>query len=79
MTVKIDVELMSKLIDVFLEETHEIKNIPGCQPSTNNQLITKHHIALAEESGGNPMGLKVEDGPLMCMSQFSMVLCCSRY
>ncbi|OKL57497.1 hypothetical protein UA08_06895 [Talaromyces atroroseus] len=68
LTFKVDAELISKLWDIFLEETHEIKNIPNCQPATNNQLITKRHIALSEKDGGNPMGIKSEDGPLFLFS-----------
>ncbi|KAH8690132.1 hypothetical protein BGW36DRAFT_67618 [Talaromyces proteolyticus] len=67
-TFKVNADLISKLFDIFLEETHEIKNIPNCQPSTNNQLITKDDILLSDNKGGNPMGIKAEDGPLFLFS-----------
>jgi hypothetical protein len=56
---------MSKLKDIFVSEIYLISNILGLIPSMVMQLITKDEISSFSKNGGNPLGISIEDGPLM--------------
>ncbi|KAL5340206.1 hypothetical protein BJX70DRAFT_407513 [Aspergillus crustosus] len=71
MTLKVDAELISDILDVFLEHTHPFTKIPGVLLSTNLQLLTKHEIGLFGRNGGNALGIHPDDGPLFCITTFS--------
>jgi hypothetical protein len=65
MTFKANKELLSKIMDLFIETIEPIKGIPGLFPSFVMQPITQIARANRHKNGGNPFGIKEEDGPLI--------------
>lgn len=65
MTLKANKELLSKILDLFIEAMEPIKNISGLFPSFVMQPITQIARANRNKNGGNPFGIKEEDGPLI--------------
>ncbi|KAL3490772.1 hypothetical protein BJX62DRAFT_237885 [Aspergillus germanicus] len=63
-TLKVDADLMSDIIDIFLSAVHPFTSIPGAIMSFNMQMLTKHEIEIFAKNGGNALGIKPEDGPL---------------
>jgi hypothetical protein len=49
-----------------MEEIYPLKKLSGLSTSLGVQIITLDEIAHFGKNGGNPIGLKAEDGPLMC-------------
>jgi hypothetical protein len=66
MTIVPNKELISKILDIFLETIEPIKNIPGIFPSFVMQPITQIARANRNKNGGNPFDIKEEDGPIIC-------------
>jgi hypothetical protein len=65
-TLKVDADLISDIIDIFLAAVHPYTSIPGTLMSCNMQMLTKHEIEIFAKNGGNALGIKPEDGPLFC-------------
>ena len=65
MTIKADKELLSNILDLFIEAMESIKNVSGLFPSFVLQPITQIARANRHKNGGNPFGIKEEDGPLI--------------
>jgi hypothetical protein len=65
MTVKADKELLSNILDLFIETMESIKHVSGLVPSFVFQPITQIARANRHKNGGNPFGIKEEDGPLI--------------
>lgn len=58
--------------DIFFEEIKTLKGKPGFVPSFMFQPLTKDFLKRSESNGGNPFGMKVEDGPLTdCLLNFA--------
>jgi hypothetical protein len=66
LTFKVNAELMSKIMDIYVEETEPIKHVPGIVPGIVFQPINKDEIAFFSKKGGNALGISNEDGPLLC-------------
>jgi hypothetical protein len=65
MTFKADAKLLSKIFDIFLEETEAVKHVPGILPSYVMQPISQISIAGNTKNGGNTFGITQADGPLL--------------
>jgi hypothetical protein len=65
-TFKVDADLMSDIIDIYLSAVHPYTSIPGALMSCNMQMLTRHEIEIFAKNGGNALGIKPEDGPLFC-------------
>lgn len=65
MTFSANVELLSKILDFFIETIESIKDIPGIFPSFVMQPITQIARANRHKNGGSPFGIKEEDGSLI--------------
>jgi hypothetical protein len=72
-TFKANVELLSKILDIFLEESETIKNIPGVLPNYVMQPISQISMPGNLKKGGNPLGITEADGPLLSM--YAVFLC----
>ena len=71
-TFKVSGKLLSKIVDIFLEEIQPILRVEDVIPSIVLQPINKDEIHLFGKNGGNCLGIKDEDGPLIrtCSRQF---------
>ncbi|KAL2831968.1 hypothetical protein BJY01DRAFT_226223 [Aspergillus pseudoustus] len=67
-TLKINADLISDVLDIVLAGFHPYTSTPGFLLSCNFQLVTKHEIELFGKNGGNPLGIRPEDGPLFLFS-----------
>ena len=65
MTFKADKELLSKILDLFIEAIEPVKNLAGLFPSFVLQPVTQIARANRNKNGGNPFGITEEDGPLI--------------
>ncbi|TKX22577.1 FAD-binding domain-containing protein 27 [Elsinoe australis] len=70
-TIKNDYELLLFAKDVFFEKIPDAANAPGSLPVLIFQSISVPILEKMQKNGGNPLGLKVEDGPFM-MVQMSV-------
>jgi hypothetical protein len=64
-TYKLDTEFTSFVKDVFYEDGKVIENLPGVSMYATLQVITTQQIQHMSRHGGNPLGLRIEDGPLL--------------
>ncbi|KAK6538557.1 hypothetical protein TWF694_010136 [Orbilia ellipsospora] len=62
-TVGNDVSLMTKMIDIYMDEVDKVKDAAGIVPSTIFQLITTDMTSHFTRNGGNALGLAGQ-GPL---------------
>lgn len=67
-TLKADAKLLSKIFDIFLEETEAVNQVPGILPSFVMQPISQIAIAGNTKNGGNALGITEEDSPLLMLS-----------
>ncbi|KAL3449126.1 hypothetical protein BJX65DRAFT_306191 [Aspergillus insuetus] len=67
-TLKVDADLISDILDIFLAAVHPYTMIPGAIMSWNMQMLTKHEIEIFGKNGGNALGIRPEDGPLFFFS-----------
>lgn len=65
MTFKVSAKLLSKIVDIFLEEIQPILGVKDVIPSIVLQPINKDEIHLFGKNGGNCLGIKDGDGPLI--------------
>ena len=63
---KVSKELMKGIMKIFIEELEPIRDKKGIISSLPLMLITKEEISHMAKNGGNPLGIKEEDGPLLC-------------
>jgi hypothetical protein len=68
LSIKPNFELMQKLVDIFIEESESIKHVKDFMPSTVFQAITSDEISHMSRNGGNCLGLKAEDAPILVYS-----------
>jgi len=68
LSIKPSFDLMQKLISIFIEESSSIKHIKDVLPSTVFQAITADEIAHMSKNGGNCLGLKISDAPILISS-----------
>ena len=64
-TFKVSAKLLSKVIDIFLEEIQPILAVRDVIPSMIMQPINKDEIRLFGKNGGNCLGISDGDGPLI--------------
>lgn len=64
-TFKVSAKLLSKVVDIFLEEIQPILGIKDVIPSMVMQPINKDEIHLFGKNGGNCLGILDGDGPLI--------------
>jgi hypothetical protein len=67
---------MSKLVDIYISEVNDIKHVSGLLPSLIMQIITKEEIMCFHKNGGNALGIKEEDGPLLRKHSYILNLIC---
>ena len=65
MTFTANKELLSNILDLFIETMEPMKHIPGMFPSFVLQPVTQIARANRHKNGGSPFGIKEEDGPLI--------------
>lgn len=66
-TFKVSSKLLSKIVDIFLEEIQPILGVKDVIPSIVHQPINKDEIHLFSKNGGNCLGINDGDGPLVRM------------
>ena len=66
-TFKVSAKLLSKIVDIFLEEIQPILGVKDVIPSIVSQTINRDEIHLFGKNGGNCLGIKDGDGPLIRM------------
>jgi len=64
-TIKVDANLIRDIIDIYISEMEPVRHMKGFGGGYVLQLITKDEISHMSKNGGNCLGLKVEDAPLM--------------
>lgn len=64
-SVKPSKELMSKLIDIYISETSQLKNVKNLLPSIVFQPINEDEIHFMGKKGGNCLGIEEGEGPLI--------------
>ncbi|OBR06959.1 FAD binding domain-containing protein [Colletotrichum higginsianum IMI 349063] len=62
-TTKADVEIVNLARDIYFEEVLAVADVPGIVPCLVAQGITVPMLKAMRRSGGNALGLDVEDGP----------------
>lgn len=66
-TFKVDADLISKIIEIKIEETlRGTVEIPSAMFGINFQIFKKSHLAYSATRGGNAFGINPEDGSLFC-------------
>ena len=61
------IELHKRILDIFQEEFEKIKHIGG-QPNVIMHPLSRKTISQMSKNGGNALGLKEEDGPLVILN-----------
>ena len=64
-TFRNDVDTALALADIFREEVHSIKNAGGLQVYIVYNPVTVEAVAQMSKRGGNALGMKPGDGPLI--------------
>lgn len=67
-TYKNDYQLSLDIAKLYEELVEEIKGVPGIFPATSFQTLSKQTISQFSKNGGNALGVKVEDGPLIILN-----------
>lgn len=67
-TFKDSAELQVKILEIFEREVEGIKDVNGLLPALVMQPITKAQISHFSKKGGNALGIRESDGPLICKS-----------
>lgn len=65
---KLSLDMVNYIHTVGLEEAAAIGDVPGLIFSLPIQVINKQQIAAMSRNGGNALGLKTEDGPLVLLN-----------
>ncbi len=66
-TFKPSAALLTSIEDIMIEEIQAVRHIKGNRPTMIVQPINLDEISMTQKNGGNPLGIAVEDGPLVCM------------
>lgn len=70
-TFQLDAELLQGVMRIFMEELERVRwEIEGIMASMPTQVITAQEIAQSSKRGGNSLGMKVEDAPLVHVSVY---------
>lgn len=64
-TLRPNATLMAAIICIFFSEAETIRHLPDVQPAMSMQTISVDEIRHFGRNGGNTMGIKEEDGPLI--------------
>ncbi|OJD19056.1 hypothetical protein AJ78_00928 [Emergomyces pasteurianus Ep9510] len=64
-TVKLDIEMLTFVVDSYMAGIDPIKNVAGIVPALTLQVITPDVISKMSKNGGNALGLKPCGGPLL--------------
>lgn len=64
-TVKLDIEMITFVADSYMAGIDPIKNVAGIFPALTLQVISPGMIAKMSKNGGNALGLKSSEGPLL--------------
>ncbi|RDL32612.1 uncharacterized protein BP5553_09068 [Venustampulla echinocandica] len=67
-TFKNDANLIKQLVQIYVEETSTVLDIPGILPFFSFQPISLNIIDKMKKNGGNVLGLSEADGPLVIMN-----------
>lgn len=67
------VEMIKKLHDIFLEEVASLQAMDGVVASLPLMFITKDEVLHMSKNGGNPLGLEIEDCPLLRKSSLRLI------
>lgn len=70
-TIKLDVELMQEIIDVFHTTIDALKPVPGLIYSISFQPLSKTLLSESAARGGNSLGLSPADGHLIILLLYS--------
>jgi hypothetical protein len=70
-TLKIDRDLFTFLINTFYSLLPSIQNLPGAFPTISIQPITAGQLAGMQKNGGNALGLNPSKGPFFVMNMSS--------
>lgn len=62
------IELHDKILEIFKEEFDKIKHIEGMQPNVVMHPFSRRALSRMSKNGGNSLGLKEEDGPLVIVN-----------
>ncbi|KAH7141930.1 hypothetical protein EDB81DRAFT_948217 [Dactylonectria macrodidyma] len=62
-TAKVDRQLLQFAQDLYFETVVDVADIPGILPTLVVQGITIPQLKKMEQNGGNPLGIKADDGP----------------
>jgi hypothetical protein len=57
--------LLSKILDIYLEELEPIKHVNGIIPAICFQPINHEEISRFKKNGGNALGIEESDAPLI--------------
>ncbi|EER42304.1 FAD binding domain-containing protein [Histoplasma capsulatum H143] len=64
-TVKLDIEMITFVADSYMAGIDPIKNVTGIVPALTLQVISPSMIVKMSKNGGNALGLKPSEGPLL--------------
>lgn len=67
-TFRPSIELHEKILEIFQEEFNKIKHIEEMQPNVVMHPFSRQTISQMSKHGGNALGLKEEDGPLVILN-----------
>jgi hypothetical protein len=56
--------LLSEILEIFMEEIENVKNVTGVLPALVLQPLTAAVISHFSKNGGNALGITAADGPL---------------
>lgn len=69
-TVKVNATLMHEIMKIFIEEVEPIRHLPGFGGAVSMQTMAKDEISHFSRNGGNSLGIRREDGPLIGKSSY---------
>lgn len=52
-------------MDIFIEESEAVGYVEGIVPNMSFQLLNREEISLMQKNGGNCLGIKAKDWPLI--------------
>ena len=62
------IELHKGILEIFQEEFNKIKHIEDMQPNVVMHPLSRQTISQMSKNGGNALGLKEDDGPLVIVN-----------
>ncbi|ODH21309.1 hypothetical protein ACO22_05682 [Paracoccidioides brasiliensis] len=65
LTVKLDIEMLTFVVDSFMAGVDPIRNVAGILPALTLQIFTSDMIQKMAKNGGNALGLEPSEGPLL--------------